>query len=105
MSIPPSPDEKRFRISFAELQRVKVRKLQCRVVSNAVSVRIRGCEVDGWETNLEKYAHPVESGSFLATGEYFTDNYVLNHHANRTKLRSQELRKVDSVIDWETKDS
>lgn len=40
---------------------------------------------------------------FLATGEYFTDDYVLSRYLP-AKLIAQELEKVGSVGDWETED-
>ncbi len=45
----------RFRVSFAELQRMKMRKLQVKLVKNAVDMCETGSEPKDWEDNLSKY--------------------------------------------------
>jgi len=51
---------------------------------------------------MEKRAR-THRDPFLATGEYYTDNYVLSCYLP-TKLLEQELEKVGSVGDWETEE-
>ena len=46
----------RFRVSFAEVQRMRIRKLQCQMVRHVVEMRVKGQESDGWEDTLEKYS-------------------------------------------------
>lgn len=56
-SIPPPPgDRMRFRISFAEVQRMRIRKLQCQLVRHVVKMRLDGHEPPGWEHTLEQYS-------------------------------------------------
>ena len=55
----PAPGERRFRVSFAEVQRMKVRKLQCQVVNDVIHMRGHGREAEGWEENLEKYGRSI----------------------------------------------
>jgi hypothetical protein len=47
-----------FRISFAELQRIHLRKLQCKLVQNVIDMRFptADLEPDDWETNLKEYS-------------------------------------------------
>lgn len=49
-------DNLRFRISFAEVQRMKIRKLQCQLVRHVVKMRYDGHESPGWEDTLEQYS-------------------------------------------------
>lgn len=51
-----SGDGKRFRISFAEVQRMRIRKLQCQLVRHIVNIRLSGRESSGWEETLKEYS-------------------------------------------------
>ncbi|KAK2050385.1 hypothetical protein LZ31DRAFT_548230 [Colletotrichum somersetense] len=50
-----SGDNMRFRTSFAEVQRMRIRKLQCQLVRH-VKMRLDGNESPGWEQTLEQYS-------------------------------------------------
>ena len=52
----PSSDGMRFRVSFAEVHRMRIRKLQCQMVRHVVEMRATGHESAGWEDTLEKYS-------------------------------------------------
>jgi hypothetical protein len=52
----PSGLQKSYRISFAELQRMHLRKLQCKLVKHVVDIRFRNKEPDGWEADLQAYS-------------------------------------------------
>jgi hypothetical protein len=43
-------------INFAELHRMRLRKLQIKLVHQAVNMRYTGVEADGWEETLEQYS-------------------------------------------------
>ncbi|KAK3291386.1 uncharacterized protein B0H64DRAFT_331010 [Chaetomium fimeti] len=106
----------RFRVNFAEVQRMKLRKLQCQVVRDVAEMRSHGREAEGWEENLEKYVKALQDydymqnrarsnrDPFLVTGEYYTDNYILGQYLS-AGLQAQELETAGSVGDWETDDS
>jgi len=49
-------DDMRFRISFAEVQRLRIRKLQCELVRHVVKMRLDGHESAGWENALKEYS-------------------------------------------------
>ncbi|KAI0383177.1 hypothetical protein F5Y04DRAFT_250798 [Hypomontagnella monticulosa] len=85
------PDENRdFRISFAELQRMKLRKMQCRLVKHVADIRRTGRETRGWEEDLAAYVKAVQDydymincsqnprDPFLVTGERKMDSYVIH---------------------------
>lgn len=51
------PDmDQSFRVSLAEMQRMRLRKLQCKLVKHAADIRKAGEEPDGWEDDLEEYS-------------------------------------------------
>lgn len=47
---------RRFRISFAELQSMHLRKLQSKLAKHAIDMRYSKVETEGWETDLESYS-------------------------------------------------
>lgn len=56
-----SDDGKRFLVSFAEVQRMRIRKLQCQLVRHVVKMRLDGKESGGWEETLELYSMLLRS--------------------------------------------
>ncbi len=48
-------DDRHFRISFAELQRMHLRKLQCKLVKHVVDMRFNRVEPQNWEADLRQY--------------------------------------------------
>ncbi len=64
-------DGKCFRVSFAELQRMKMRKLQCVLVGDVVYMRNHGSEPPNWERSLDDYgksSSQQSQQSFLRIG-------------------------------------
>lgn len=63
-------EKRRFRVSFAELQRMYLRKLQCKLVKDAVDMYDNDDEVPGWESNLREYSrcHPSNDATRLIIG-------------------------------------
>ena len=54
------PTEKlSYRISFAELQRVKLRKLQCKLVKHVVDMRYCAIDPPGWEDDLRQFGQSL----------------------------------------------
>lgn len=49
-------NERRFRVSFAELQRMRLRKLQVLLVKDAVDMRYGLAEASEWEEHLRDYS-------------------------------------------------
>jgi hypothetical protein len=52
----PAPKKRIFRVSFAELQRMKLRKLQVKLVNHAVDMFATNEESQGWEEDLAQYS-------------------------------------------------
>ena len=48
-------EERRFRVSFAELQRMQLRKLQITLVENMLNMRYSNRQSEGWEKTLREY--------------------------------------------------
>lgn len=55
-------EDRRFRVNFAELLRMQLRKLQITLVENVVEMRYSNRESDKWEEHMRKYGE----NSFLA---------------------------------------
>jgi hypothetical protein len=49
------PTDRRFRVSFAELQRMQLRKLQCILVRDVIKMYDSGKESGEWEKTLHQY--------------------------------------------------
>lgn len=52
-------EDRRFRMSFAELQRMKLRKLQIKLVGKMVEMRYSNRESQDWDTILREYGKSV----------------------------------------------
>ncbi|KAI0163249.1 hypothetical protein BJ166DRAFT_289475 [Pestalotiopsis sp. NC0098] len=105
-------DDELFEVSFAEMQRMKLRKLQHQLVGHAVSIHYDEIEPDTWEHDLKEYTEAVrdydymlERGEstedpFLATSQNFLDHYViqtLSEGKNFLPDTGQEGRKIVPV--------
>ncbi|KAI0870849.1 hypothetical protein GGS24DRAFT_492692 [Hypoxylon argillaceum] len=83
-------ENKDFRISLAELHRMHLRKLQCKLVSHVGYMRKFNKEPENWESDLEKYIKAVQDydymttccnlprDPFLVTGERQIDSFVIH---------------------------
>lgn len=83
----PEPEEKgavqtSYRISLAELQRVHLRKLQCKLVKHVVDMRFQEMEPAGWEMDLQAYSElPLFSLFFPSLFHPFSIHpYLLAKH-------------------------
>ncbi|KAH8160916.1 hypothetical protein CIB48_g7326 [Xylaria polymorpha] len=85
------PDEENdLRVSLAELQRIRLRKLQCQLVKHVAYMKTTGEESENWENDLETYIKAVQDydymtsrsklprDPFYVTGERYIDSYVLH---------------------------
>ncbi|CAJ2504198.1 Uu.00g115920.m01.CDS01 [Anthostomella pinea] len=107
------PDEDNdFRISFAELQRMRLQKLQCRLVRHVANMKNSSREPDGWEEDLEAYIKAIQDydymvtcsqrprDPFLVTGERKIDSYVI-HSILRGSLNGGFGRPIPVDNPWE----
>lgn len=53
----------RLRVSFAEMQRMRLRKLQIKLIQHAVEMRSSGMEPNGWESDLAEYSELISPTS------------------------------------------
>ncbi|KAK3327037.1 hypothetical protein B0T19DRAFT_474898 [Cercophora scortea] len=85
-----SDNERGFRINLAELQRVRLRKLQSRLVRHVLKMTYKSQEEpEDWEKDLQEYTKALQDydymtkcsqlrrDPFLVTGERFIDDYVI----------------------------
>lgn len=57
-------DRRGLRISFAEMQRMHLRKLQIKLIRHAVDMRVSRQEPDDWEDDLAEYSEPPCASPF-----------------------------------------
>ncbi|CAM1505788.1 Fc.00g114250.m01.CDS01 [Cosmosporella sp. VM-42] len=98
---------KSFRVSFAEMQRMRLRKLQCKLVEHAVQIDQHGKEPDHWESDLQDYVKAIQDydymiqqsqssrDPFLVTGERMIDDFVIRTTLGR--LQDQEFGETITV--------
>ncbi|KAJ6261408.1 hypothetical protein Dda_4078 [Drechslerella dactyloides] len=123
-STPGGPRGLRFRISFAEMQRMYIRELQSLLVQDAIQLYTYGKSEDNlknkrWQTNLAAYVKALqdydymESHSksnrdpFLATGEYAVDNFIINENIKPViedfqAVRANGMTKYPTTIALQT---
>ena len=53
-------------VSFAELQRMRLRKLQIKLVKQAVDMHHTGQETEDWEETLQQYSTCLENPEIVA---------------------------------------
>ncbi|KAI1858394.1 uncharacterized protein JN550_012678 [Neoarthrinium moseri] len=83
-------EDKDFRINLAELQRMRLRKLQCKLVKHVAHMKKTGGEPKDWEEDLEAYIKAVQDydymincsqlprDPFLVSGERKIDSFVMH---------------------------
>ncbi|KAH9907736.1 hypothetical protein F4778DRAFT_445296 [Xylariomycetidae sp. FL2044] len=86
----PQPQNETFRIHLVELQRIRLRKLQCRLVKHTLYMRENGTDSAHWETDLQDYTRAYQDYEYMiqcsrmprdpfhVTGERKTDAYVID---------------------------
>ncbi|KAN0098216.1 hypothetical protein V8E51_013879 [Hyaloscypha variabilis] len=101
-------EKRRFRVSFAELQRMYLRKLQCKLVKDVVEMYDTDDEVAGWESNLKEYIKALQdydymntcservADPFLATSENYIDMLVL-YRTMDSVSENFHLTKFDEI--------
>ncbi|KAK3294478.1 uncharacterized protein B0H64DRAFT_418360 [Chaetomium fimeti] len=106
---PSNEPHKSYRISFAELQRMHLRKLQCKLVKHVVDMRFRNKEPDDWEADLQAYTKALQDydymfqhsrrlrDDFLVTGERFIDDYVLHAMVDDEAKQDETLRNARPI--------
>lgn len=61
-------DQRIFRVNFADMQRIHLRKLQVRLVTHAVHMHERKSEPEAdWEQDLADYSTPLTFSPFLVS--------------------------------------
>ncbi|KAK4119439.1 hypothetical protein N657DRAFT_674850 [Parathielavia appendiculata] len=58
-------EDNHLHMSFAELQRMRLRELQCRLVKSIVDMRIDPRTAADWEANLKEYIQAVRDYDFM----------------------------------------
>ncbi|KAI0163066.1 hypothetical protein BJ166DRAFT_591896 [Pestalotiopsis sp. NC0098] len=103
-----------FQVSLVELQRIRLRKLQYRLVQHAVQMRYKDREPDEWESDLQSYIEAIKNydymiersksqrDPFLVTGQRTVDDFVIRTVFDLLKIDPGDFEDPISVADpWE----
>ncbi|KAH6839470.1 hypothetical protein B0I37DRAFT_386542 [Chaetomium sp. MPI-CAGE-AT-0009] len=113
----PAPRERIFHVSFAEMQRLKLRKLQVKLVDHAMDMLTSNREPDGWERHLAQYTQAVKDYQyaaecsklpqdyFYATGERAADRYVIKRLLAGDRRNLDHTNQIGPVELWEDKNT
>ncbi|KAK8008314.1 hypothetical protein PG991_010865 [Apiospora marii] len=116
---PPSytrenPDDS-FRLSIAEMQRMRLRKLQGKLVKHAAQLQFEGTEPDEWETDLQQYTKALQDydymvtcsqkpeDPFLVTGERLVDDYLLTEVLKQFPEPLKDKKALSVPGPWDQK--
>ena len=59
-----------FRLNIAEMQRMRLRKLQVKLVQHATQIQFQRTESDGWETDLQEFSMCFPIGLVCCEADY-----------------------------------
>ncbi|KAJ5907226.1 uncharacterized protein N7473_004142 [Penicillium subrubescens] len=106
--------EKSYRINFAELQRLRLRQLQHKLMQHAIDLRYDAMEPPEWAEDLRQYVQALQDydymgkhtlqtqDPFIVTGERYIDRLML-HVAMRDKEdEADPLHWAKPIIKWES---
>ncbi|KAK8127292.1 hypothetical protein PG984_008400 [Apiospora sp. TS-2023a] len=110
----PSDQNHSFRISLAELQRMQLRKLQCKLVKAVVDMRYHDDDSCNWAQDLKSFVEAIKDydymikrsrsprDPFLITGERKVDDHVIRKILGDSELPDDEsLETVGVPGPWE----
>ncbi|KAK4247682.1 hypothetical protein C7999DRAFT_14288 [Corynascus novoguineensis] len=103
--------DRHFHMSFAELQRMRLRELQCRLVKYMVDMRIDPRTPVNWEADLKEYIQAVRDYDFMTecsqrandpfdvSAERLTDDEIMQRAAwvRNAWQTDNELRTLDPI--------
>ncbi|KAJ8130687.1 hypothetical protein O1611_g2940 [Lasiodiplodia mahajangana] len=103
-----------FRINLAELQRMRLRKLQCKLVEHVGYMRKFDKEPPEWENDLDTYTKAIRDydymttrcqlprDPFLITGERNIDSFVIHRNIGDVLKLSEHSTSIPVDGPWET---
>ncbi|EOO00985.1 hypothetical protein UCRPA7_3520 [Phaeoacremonium minimum UCRPA7] len=104
--------DRHLHMSFAELQRMRLRELQCRLVKSIVDMRIDPRTPVDWEANLKEYIQAVRDYDFMTecsqrasdpfdvSAERLTDDEIMQRAAfvRNAWQTDEEFHALDAVM-------
>ncbi|KIW11618.1 hypothetical protein PV08_10920 [Exophiala spinifera] len=106
--------EESYRINLSELQRLRLRQLQHRLIQHAVDLRYNALEPSGWAEDLRQYVQALQDyeymgkyiwppgDPFYVTGERFVDRCMLQVAMRGKENEADPLHWATSMGKWET---
>ncbi|EAQ88825.1 predicted protein [Chaetomium globosum CBS 148.51] len=110
---PAAPGQRIFRVSFAEMQRLKLQKLQVKLVDHAIDMFASKQQSPGWEEDPARYtqalkdydymleARKLPQDYFYATKKRAVDRYVIRRLVGDLDSLGDQTDKVAPVERWD----
>ncbi|KAK8122939.1 hypothetical protein PG984_011609 [Apiospora sp. TS-2023a] len=104
-----------FRLSLAEMQRMRLRNLQGKLVKHAAQLQFEGTEPKEWEFDLQQYIKALQDydymvtcsqkpeDPFLVTGERLVDDHLLTEALEQFKDQLQKKTPIFVPGPWDEK--
>ncbi|KAJ5263957.1 hypothetical protein N7478_011562 [Penicillium angulare] len=105
-----------YKINLSELQRLRLRQLQHKLVHHAIDLRYDAMEPSGWADDLREYVQALQDydymakyilqaqDPFLVTGERAIDRLMLQVAMRNKENEADPLRWEKSIVPWEALD-
>ncbi|KAI0110960.1 hypothetical protein F4776DRAFT_674317 [Hypoxylon sp. NC0597] len=93
-----------YRINLSDLQRMRLRRLQAKLVQDVVNLRFGNEEPLGWDHDLHQYIKALqdyeymvkfsedETDPFIVTAERCVDSILMRNAMDKPEIRPRELR-------------
>ncbi|KAJ9200064.1 hypothetical protein DTO164E3_2806 [Paecilomyces variotii] len=106
-------NEESYNIDLSELQRLRLRQLQHKLVYHAVDLRYDAMEPSGWAEDLREYVQALQDYDYMAkyalrkedpfivTGERAIDRLMLQVAMRNKENEADPLRWEKSILSWE----
>ncbi|KAJ5166688.1 uncharacterized protein N7482_005469 [Penicillium canariense] len=108
--------EQSYRINISELQRLRLRQLQHKLVQHAIDLRYDAMEPLGWAEDLREYVQALQDydymgkyilqpqDPFIVTGERLIDRLMLQAAMRDKENEADPLHWAKCIVKWETSD-
>ncbi|KAJ6100371.1 hypothetical protein N7499_000001 [Penicillium canescens] len=105
-----------YRINLSELQRLRLRQLQHKLVQHTIDLRYDAMEPSGWAEDLRLYVQALKDydymgnhilnaqDPFIVTGERLMDRLMLQVAMRDKENAADPLYSAKSIVKWETPD-
>ncbi|RDK41056.1 hypothetical protein M752DRAFT_336901 [Aspergillus phoenicis ATCC 13157] len=109
-------NDESYKVNLSELQRLRLRQLQHKLVHHAIDLRYDSMEPSGWAEDLRQYVQALQDYDYMAkhilrsqdpfivTGERTIDRLMLQVAMRNKEKEADPLRWEKSIFPWEAFD-